>query len=94
MQDKTIAFIGDSLGREQFQSLMCMVTGGMEKPEVEDVGWKYSLVKKRGAVRPDGWAYRFPDTNTKILYYWSASLCRVQPINITDPATEFAMHLD
>ncbi|KAL2532767.1 Protein trichome birefringence-like 16 [Abeliophyllum distichum] len=94
MQDKTIAFIGDSLGRQQFQSLMCMVTGGMEKPEVEDVGWKYGLIKPRGAVRPDGWAYRFPDTNTTILYYWSASLCGLQPINMTDPATEFAMHLD
>lgn len=56
MQDKTIAFIGDSLGRQQFQSLMCMVTGGMEKPEVEDVGQKYGLVKQRGAVCPDGWA--------------------------------------
>lgn len=94
MQDKTIAFIGDSLGRQQFQSLLCMVSGGVEKPDVEDVGWKYGLVKPRGAVRPDGWAYWFPDTNTTILYYWSASLCGIQPINITDPATEFAMHLD
>uniref|UniRef100_A0A5B7BTT6 Uncharacterized protein n=1 Tax=Davidia involucrata TaxID=16924 RepID=A0A5B7BTT6_DAVIN len=94
MQDRTIAFVGDSLGRQQFQSLMCMVTGGEERPEVENVGWKFGLVKHRGAIRPDGWAYRFPDTNTTILYYWSASLCRIEPINITDPATEFAMHLD
>lgn len=61
---------------------------------MENVGWKYGLVKPRGAVRPDGWAYRFPQTNTTILYYWSASLCDIQPINITDPATEYAMHLD
>ncbi|CAK9171503.1 unnamed protein product, partial [Ilex paraguariensis] len=94
MQDKTIAFIGDSLGRQQFQSLMCMVTGGEEKPEVENVGRKYGLVKARGAIRPDGWAYRFPHTNTTFLYYWSASLCNIEPINMTDPATEFAMHLD
>ncbi|KAI5679722.1 hypothetical protein M9H77_00949 [Catharanthus roseus] len=94
MQDKTLAFIGDSLGRQQFQSLMCMASGGEERPEVENVGWKYGLVKPRGAVRPDGWAYRFPQTNTTILYYWSASLCDIQPINITDPATEYAMHLD
>ena len=28
MQDKTIAYVGDSLGRQMFQSMMCMVTGG------------------------------------------------------------------
>ncbi|OMO56085.1 hypothetical protein COLO4_35785 [Corchorus olitorius] len=28
MQDKTIAIIGDSLGKQQFQSLMCMASGG------------------------------------------------------------------
>ncbi|PIM99244.1 hypothetical protein CDL12_28261 [Handroanthus impetiginosus] len=94
MEDKTIAFIGDSLGRQQFQSLMCMISGGEDKPEVENVGWKYGLVKPKGAVRPDGWAYRFPDTNTTILYYWSASLCGIEPINATGPTTEFAMHLD
>lgn len=94
MQDKTIAFIGDSLGRQQFQSLMCMASGGEEMPEVESVEWKYGLSKPKGAIRPDGWAYRFPTTNTTILYYWSASLCGIEPINITDPATEYAMHLD
>ncbi|VFQ63541.1 unnamed protein product [Cuscuta campestris] len=94
MQDKTIAFVGDSLGRQQFQSLMCMVTGGENRPEVEDVGWNYGLVTPPGAVRPDGWAFRLPSTNTTILYYWSASLCGIEPLNITDPATQFAMHLD
>ncbi|KAH0652399.1 hypothetical protein KY289_030077 [Solanum tuberosum] len=94
MQDKTIAFIGDSLGRQQFQSLMCMATGGEDMPEVENVGWKYGLVKPRGAIRPDGWAYRFPNTNTTILYYWSASLCGIEPFNVTDPATKSAMNLD
>ncbi|CAL5365614.1 unnamed protein product [Camellia sinensis] len=94
MQDKTIAFVGDSLGRQQFQSFMCMVTGGEEHPEVEDVGLKYGLAKPHGSIRPDGWAYWFPHTNTTILYYWSASLCGIEPINISDPSTNFAMHLD
>ncbi|KAL5053253.1 hypothetical protein RYX36_033935 [Vicia faba] len=94
MKDKTIAFIGDSLGRQQFQSLMCMATGGEDSPEVENVGWEYGLVKHRGAIRPDGWAYRFPKTNTTILYYWSASLCDLVPLNITDKQTNIAMHLD
>lgn len=94
MKDKTIAFIGDSLGRQQFQSLMCMATGGEESPEVQNVGWEYDLVKHRGAIRPDGWAYRFTKTNTTILYYWSASLCDLVPLNITDKHTDVAMHLD
>ncbi|XP_022954315.1 protein trichome birefringence-like 14 isoform X3 [Cucurbita moschata] len=94
MQNKTLAFIGDSLGRQQFQSLMCMLTGGEESPEVEDVGKEYGLAKAPGARRPDGWVYRFPDTNTTILYYWSASLSDLEPINRTDPATNIAMHLD
>ncbi|XP_051140225.1 protein trichome birefringence-like 14 isoform X2 [Andrographis paniculata] len=94
MQDKTLAFIGDSLGRQQFQSLMCMISGGKDMPEVEDIGEKYSLAKQQGAIRPDGWAYWFPKTNTTVLYYWSASLCDIEPINATNPATEYAMHLD
>lgn len=94
MQNKTLAFIGDSLGRQQFQSLMCMVTGGKDRPDVLDVGHEYGLVQSRGSARPDGWAYRFPDTNTTILYYWSASLCDLTPINPSAPATDYAMHLD
>ncbi|GAV62987.1 PC-Esterase domain-containing protein/PMR5N domain-containing protein, partial [Cephalotus follicularis] len=94
MQDRTIEFIGDSLGRQQFQSMMCMATGGEETLEVEDVGREFGLVKPRGAIRPDGWAYRFPRTNTTILYYWSASLSDLEPLNITYPTTDVAMHLD
>ncbi|XP_047330507.1 protein trichome birefringence-like 16 [Impatiens glandulifera] len=94
MQDKTLAFVGDSLGRQQFQSLMCMITSGEERLDVVDIGWKYGLVIPAGSLRPNGWAYLFPETNTTILYYWSATLCGVEPINITDPSTEFAMHLD
>ncbi|RVW44098.1 Protein trichome birefringence-like 16 [Vitis vinifera] len=93
-QDKTLAFIGDSLGRQQFQSLMCMITGGKESPDVTSVGWKYGLVKARGALRPDGWAYWFPGTNTTILYYWSASLCDLEPLNSVNPTMDYAMHLD
>lgn len=94
MQDKTIAFVGDSLGRQQFQSLMCMVTGGEEIPEVQDVGRKYGLSTPQGGARPNGWAFRFPETNTTILYYWSSCLCDLVPLNSNDPASEVAMHLD
>ncbi|XVF14827.1 hypothetical protein REPUB_Repub09cG0094900 [Reevesia pubescens] len=94
MQDKTIAFIGDSLGRQQFHSLMCMATGGKENPEIKDVGSEYGLVKRSGAIRPDGWAYRFTTTNTTILFYWSSTLCKLERMNNTDPDSSFALHLD
>ncbi|KAL5704501.1 hypothetical protein ACHQM5_022922 [Ranunculus cassubicifolius] len=94
MQDKTIAIVGDSLGRQQFQSMMCMVTGGKQRSDVLDVGHEYGLTLAPGAARPSGWAYRFPTTNTTILYYWSASLTDLTPINITNPTTDWAMHLD
>lgn len=71
-----------------------MLTGGKHSPDVLDVGREYGLVKAHGATHPDGWAYRFPSTNTTILYYWSASLSDLEPINITNPATDWAMHLD
>ncbi|KAL2941767.1 Protein trichome birefringence-like 16 [Bienertia sinuspersici] len=94
MQDKTIAFVGDSLGRQQFQSLMCMVTGGDDSPKVHDVGREYGLTTPHGASRPNGWAFRFSKTNTTILYYWSSCLCDLVPLNIHDPTSEVAMHLD
>ncbi|XP_020582866.1 protein trichome birefringence-like 14 [Phalaenopsis equestris] len=94
MRGKTIALVGDSLGRQQFQSLICMITGGKHFVLVEDVGIEYGLVKAPGAVRPDGWAYRFSETGTTILYYWSATLCELERLNRSDPATNYAMHLD
>ncbi|KDP33932.1 hypothetical protein JCGZ_07503 [Jatropha curcas] len=94
MQDKTLAFVGDSLGRQQFLSIMCMITGGKERHDVIDVGHEYGFVKPHGGVRPNGWAYRFPSTNTTVLYYWSACLCDLEPIDIKNPPTDYAMHLD
>ncbi|XP_062091178.1 protein trichome birefringence-like 16 [Humulus lupulus] len=94
MQNKTLAFVGDSLGRQQFQSLMCMVTGGNERNDVIDVGEEYGIARAHGNARPSGWAYRFPSTNTTILYYWSASLCYIEPMDKSNPNTDYAMHLD
>ncbi|TYJ24974.1 hypothetical protein E1A91_A07G016100v1 [Gossypium mustelinum] len=94
MKDKTLAFVGDSLGRQQFQSLMCMITAGKNSPDVLDVGKDYGLVIPPGGKRPNGWAYRFPSTNTTVLYYWSSTLCDLEPLNILNPQTEYAMHLD
>ncbi|CAM8987540.1 unnamed protein product [Rhodiola kirilowii] len=94
MRHKTLAFVGDSLGRQQFQSMMCLITGGEDRPDVQDIGKQFGLVKAHGSIRPDGWAYWFPSTNTTVLYYWSASLCDLTPIDPSNPKTEVAMHLD
>uniref|UniRef100_A0ACD5Y946 Uncharacterized protein n=1 Tax=Avena sativa TaxID=4498 RepID=A0ACD5Y946_AVESA len=95
MQDKTIAYVGDSLGRQMFQSMMCMVAAsGKDHSDVEDVGSEYGLALRRRAKRPDGWAYRFRSTNTTILYYWSATLCDLEPLRPSNPAAGYSMHLD
>ncbi|KAJ8765365.1 hypothetical protein K2173_012062 [Erythroxylum novogranatense] len=90
IKNKTIAFFGDSLGRQQFQSLMCMVSGGDESSEVIDVADEYGL---------NGSVYRFSDTNTTILYQWSSTLTDSEPINMTTqdsttPTTFNALYLD
>jgi len=96
MKNKTIVFMGDSLGRQQYQSLMCMATGGSRlDSDVEDVGEEYDLVKPRHAFLPGGSAYRFGRTNTTILFYWSVSLCKLEALNSSDPENGYsAMHLD
>ncbi|GJN03695.1 hypothetical protein PR202_ga21167 [Eleusine coracana subsp. coracana] len=81
-------------GRQMFQSMMCMVTGGKHRPDVQDVGAEYGFILAPGAKRPDGWAYRFPSTNTTILYHWSSTLCDLEPLNPSDRRTSYAMHLD
>ncbi|XBH80140.1 hypothetical protein VPH35_105942 [Triticum aestivum] len=92
MRNRTLAFVGDSLGREQFQSMMCIATGGKRSPEVEDVGRRYGLEKAPSPFSPGGSAYRFPETNTTILFYWSATLSQLEPL--TDERRSYALHLD
>ena len=94
MKNRVVAFIGDSLGREQFQSLMCMLTGGNDEAQVEDVSESYGLVKPPGAKRAEGTAQRFTETNTTILFYWSVTLCELQPLDPSNRSAGFAMHLD
>eukprot|EP00249_Psilotum_nudum_P008910 c21588_g1_i1 orf=1211-2095(+) len=94
MENRIFAFVGDSLGRQQFQSLMCLITGGKNDTDVEDASAEFGLTQAPGTLRPDGWAYRFNRTNTTILFYWSATLCDIQPFNQSDPRTKKAMHMD
>ncbi|MCO5586730.1 hypothetical protein L7F22_040672 [Adiantum nelumboides] len=72
MRNKVLAFAGDSIGRQQYQSLMCMLTAGKDDDKVEDVSTRYGLIRPRGAVRADGVAQHFLQTNTTIIYYWAS----------------------
>ncbi|XP_037439830.1 protein trichome birefringence-like 16 [Triticum dicoccoides] len=98
MQDKTIAYVGDSLGRQMFQSMMCMLAAsGKHDSDVEDVGSKYEMAQTHRAKRPTrpvGSAYRFRSTNTTVLYYWSSTLCDLEPLRRSNPSAGYAMHLD
>ncbi|KAH9310383.1 hypothetical protein KI387_025418, partial [Taxus chinensis] len=63
-----------------------------DSPDVQDVGREYGMVGAHHAIRTYGWD--FPKKNTTVLYYWSASLYEIEPLNHSDPSTNFAMHLD
>ncbi|KAH1056976.1 hypothetical protein J1N35_035041 [Gossypium stocksii] len=70
------------------------ITAGKDSSDVLDVGNEYGLVLPPGSIRPNGWAYRFLSTNTTVLYYCSSGLCELEPLDVKDPQTEYAMHLD
>ncbi|PPS12182.1 hypothetical protein GOBAR_AA08466 [Gossypium barbadense] len=50
MKDKIVAFVGDTLSRQQFESMMCMLTGGQESSDIEDVQFLYT-----GEIHHPGW---------------------------------------
>jgi hypothetical protein len=70
-----------------------MATGGEDSSEVENVGEAYGLIKLPEATRPNDFAYRFTNTNTTILYYWSSSLSDLEPLNKANPDSKIAMRL-
>ncbi|KAI5073323.1 hypothetical protein GOP47_0011336 [Adiantum capillus-veneris] len=89
MENRTIAFIGDSLGRQQFQSLMCLLTQGKDDYDnVLDVGAQFGFppyvksnkLNNTKAIRPSSWAYRFEKTKTTILFSWSPTLCHIESL--------------
>ncbi|MCO5614592.1 hypothetical protein L7F22_068875 [Adiantum nelumboides] len=107
MANRTIAFIGDSLGRQQFQSLMCLLTHGNDDYDnVLDVGAQYGFppyvkankLNNTKTIRPSSWAYRFENTKTTILFSWSPTLCHIESLPTTngshDASTFITKELD
>lgn len=85
-----MAFVGDSLGRQQLMSLMCMITGGKNETLIHDVGSEYGFFTPRGQRRPAGIAYRFSEANATLIFVWSSTLANVEVLN----STHNALHLD
>ncbi|KAF6169849.1 hypothetical protein GIB67_034241 [Kingdonia uniflora] len=59
MRGKTLAFIGDSVGRNQMESMLCIL-------------WQIEAPKNRGNKRMQRWV--FPSTSTAIVRIWSSWL--------------------
>ncbi|CAI5478854.1 unnamed protein product [Closterium sp. Yama58-4] len=101
MRNKSLAFVGDSLGQQQFQSLLCLLSPkgppkNMSDPSspIQDVGPDYGFFQLPGARRPSGWAYRFVKYNTTVIFRWTTCLCEIEPFNKEDWKQGQAMHLD
>ncbi|KAG0581905.1 hypothetical protein KC19_3G018900 [Ceratodon purpureus] len=94
MRNKVLAFVGDSLARQQLQSLLCMLTRGKNDTVVTDRGSDFGFFTPPGDRKPNGFAYRFEATNTTIIFKWTVTLAHVQPLNTSNPLTRNALHLD
>lgn len=94
LRNKVLGFIGDSLARQQIQSLMCMITQGKNNMVIDEVGSKFGFHIPRGERKPTGVAYHFQETNSTILMFWSTTLAEIEILNKTDPLSRRALHLD
>lgn len=104
MRNRTVAFIGDSLGQQQFQSLLCLLAaqglrGDDPAAHVKDVGLAaYGFHVPPGERRPGGWAYRVAPSNTTVLFYWTSFLCEAVrkgggPLHLDRPDAFLRRHL-
>ncbi|KAL5726779.1 Protein yls7 [Ranunculus cassubicifolius] len=80
MRGKTLAFIGDSVARNQMESMLCIL-------------WQVEVPKNRGNKRMQRWFFR--STNTMIVRIWSSWLVHQSPdaIDFAPPGV-VKLHLD
>ncbi|XP_065870904.1 protein YLS7 [Euphorbia lathyris] len=80
MRGKTLAFIGDSVARNQMESMLCLL-------------WQVEVPKNRGNKRMQ--RYYFRSTNTMIVRIWSSWLVHktADPVEIA-PQSVVKLHLD
>ncbi|MCL7036668.1 hypothetical protein MKW94_015924 [Papaver nudicaule] len=80
MRGKTLAFIGDSVARNQMESMLCLL-------------WQVEAPKNRGNKHMQRWYFR--STSVMIVRIWSSWLVRrsAEPVDVA-PATVVKLHLD
>ncbi|GJP72113.1 hypothetical protein CLOP_g2878 [Closterium sp. NIES-67] len=100
MQHRAVAIVGDSLGQQQFQSLLCLLASAALPAGTEDVAGEWGFVNipvssKYKRLRPTGYAVRFTATNTTVAFSWSSCLCKIAYYNMSDMLEGgAAMHVD
>uniref|UniRef100_A0A0E0ITJ2 Uncharacterized protein n=1 Tax=Oryza nivara TaxID=4536 RepID=A0A0E0ITJ2_ORYNI len=86
VRGKHVAFIGDSMARNQAQSLICLLTAAfpyrLQYRATGDPG-KYNL-----------WRYAFPSHAVTVSYYWAPFLVRAEGKSVDDSVPHNYVHLD
>ncbi|CAL5037740.1 unnamed protein product [Urochloa decumbens] len=86
VRGKHVAFIGDSMARNQAQSLICLLTSAYPYYRL--------LYRDVGQHRHNFWSYSFPSYNVKVSYYWAPFLVRGKGKPEDDAIKENHVHLD
>ncbi|CAI5482284.1 unnamed protein product [Closterium sp. Yama58-4] len=96
LRNKKVAFVGDSVGLQQFFSFLCLIspTPRTHEPYIESRDSDYKFNWTTGWRGWQGSAYRFPETNTTVLLKWTTSLCHVARKDWANESTGQAAHLD
>ncbi|CAI5998965.1 unnamed protein product [Closterium sp. NIES-65] len=96
LRNKKVAFVGDSVGLQQFFSFLCLIspTPRTHEPYIESRDSDYKFNWTTGWRGWQGSAYRFPETNTTVVLKWTTSLCHVARKDWANESAGQAAHLD
>ncbi|CAI5522083.1 unnamed protein product [Closterium sp. Naga37s-1] len=96
LRNKKVAFVGDSVGLQQFFSFLCLIspTPRTHEPYIESRDADYKFNWTTGWRGWQGSAYRFPETNTTVVLKWTTSLCHVARKDWANESAGQAAHLD
>ena len=93
--------MGDSLGRQQYQSFLCLVEPDGNQPlRKVDLGKEFGFYQPKGGRRPNGDATLFLDYNITVAFYSAEVLCRTEWIRkefdkgYKTMRDKFALHVD
>uniref|UniRef100_A0A0E0AHS8 Uncharacterized protein n=1 Tax=Oryza glumipatula TaxID=40148 RepID=A0A0E0AHS8_9ORYZ len=87
VRGKHVAFIGDSMARNQAQSLICLLTAA----------FPHRLVYRGTGAYPDKynyWRYAFPSHGVTVSFYWTPFLVRAEGKSVDDGLRHNYVHLD